>query len=411
MCAASEPAPRPTASRSGSRGWLNTPPRTSGGTRGRAETASRSRKAGFTAAHRRYASRVALHTLSRNLGRRLQIGLAVLLVVLIGAAVAAYAWDQSKQDEIANGIKVGGVPIGGLSADKARHKLNRRLVKPLRRPVTVVFQGKRYVLSAKRLHVHADLDGMVEAAEDASRSGSLPTRIWRYATGDEVDRNLRARVGYSHRELRHFVSVAAEAIDRAPQDATVQPTPSSLVKVPGHSGLSIEQVRVRHMIEHQIDSGRRTPLRAPVRRTKPSVTMADLASRYPTYLTIDRGNFTLRLWKNLKLVKSYPIAVGMQGLETPAGTYTIDDKQVNPSWHVPNSDWAGDLAGQVIPPGPEDPLKARWMGFYNGAGIHGTDETWSIGTNASHGCVRMLIPDVIELYDQVPFGTPIYIGN
>ena len=59
-------------------------------------------------------------------------------MVLIGAAVGAYAWDQSKKDEIANGIKVGGVPIGGLSADQARQKLNRRLVQPLRRPVVVV---------------------------------------------------------------------------------------------------------------------------------------------------------------------------------------------------------------------------------------------------------------------------------
>ncbi len=59
---------------------------------------------------------------------------------------------------------------------------------------------------------------------------------------------------------------------------------------------------------------------------------------------------------------------------------------------------------------PENPLKARWMGIYNGAGIHGTDARGSIGTNASHGCVRMAIPDVIELYDQVDVGTPIYIG-
>ncbi len=148
-----------------------------------------------------------------------------------------------------------------------------------------------------------------------------------------------------------------------------------------------------------------------MQKIKPEVTTDQLAQKYPVYLTIDRGAFQLRLWNDLKLVKTYTIAVGMQGLETPAGTYTIDDKQVNPSWHVPDSPWAGSLAGQVIPPGPEDPLKARWMGFYNGAGIHGTDEVSSLGTAASHGCIRMSIPDVIALYDQVPLGTPIYIGN
>ncbi|MEN3342702.1 MAG: L,D-transpeptidase ErfK/SrfK, partial [Actinomycetota bacterium] len=76
---------------------------------------------------------------------------------------------------------------------------------------------------------------------------------------------------------------------------------------------------------------------------------------------------------------------------------------------VPKSAWAGELAGRVIPPGPDDPIKARWMGFWNGAGIHGTDETWSLGSAASHGCIRMAIPDVIELYDLVPLDTSIYV--
>jgi lipoprotein-anchoring transpeptidase ErfK/SrfK len=82
---------------------------------------------------------------------------------------------------------------------------------------------------------------------------------------------------------------------------------------------------------------------------------------------------------------------------------------VNPSWHVPQSSWAGKLAGKVIPPGPSNPIKARWMGIYDGAGIHGTDAVNSIGTNASHGCIRMRIPDVEEVYDQVKVGTPVYI--
>ena len=82
---------------------------------------------------------------------------------------------------------------------------------------------------------------------------------------------------------------------------------------------------------------------------------------------------------------------------------------MNPSWHVPNSAWAGDLAGKVIPPGPQDPIKARWLGIFNGAGIHGTVETGSIGHAVSHGCIRMLIPDVIQVYDWVPVGAPVYI--
>ncbi|MEA2146415.1 MAG: L,D-transpeptidase ErfK/SrfK, partial [Solirubrobacteraceae bacterium] len=54
-------------------------------------------------------------------------------------------------------------------------------------------------------------------------------------------------------------------------------------------------------------------------------------------------------------------------------------------------------------------IKARWMGIYNGAGIHGTEELSSLGSAASHGCIRMAIPDVIKLYSQTPLGTPVYI--
>ncbi len=346
-----------------------------------------------------------------SVGRRVQIALVSALALLIAAAIAAYAWDQAKADEIANGIRVEGVPIGGLTDSEAKQKLRNELVKPLEAPVTVTLEGKKYILGPKHLNVQADLQAMIDAAHRASRQGSLPSRLWRYATGDDVFDNLPAQVTYSHSGVNDFIDVVAEQIDQAATDASVEPGPSSINLVAGHDGISLDKDKLRSELNAEIgaNDGRRV-VRAPVRRTKPAVSTDELAAKYPTYITIDRTNFELRLWKNLKLEKTYPIAVGMQGLETPAGTYTINDKQVNPSWHVPDSAWAGDLAGKVIPPGPSDPIKARWMGFFDGAGIHGTDEISSIGSAASHGCVRMLIPDVIDLYDRVPLGTPIYIG-
>ena len=109
-------------------------------------------------------------------------------------------------------------------------------------------------------------------------------------------------------------------------------------------------------------------------------------------------------------MRVYPIAVGQAGLETPAGLYKIQNKAVNPAWHVPNSDWAGGLQGQTIPGGaPNNPLKARWLGVNGSVGIHGTAEEWSIGSRASHGCIRMRVADVIDLYPRVPVGTTIVI--
>ena len=345
------------------------------------------------------------------MGRRAQILLVSVVALLCALAVAAYAIDRANSDKIANGIRVGGVDVGGMSADQAKTRLHSKLVKPLDKPVTVTYNGTKYVLNPDNLQVRADIDGMVDAALRASRSGGFPTRVWRYTTGGEVDREIAPHITYSAKAVDEFVNTVANEVNQPAQDATISPTPTSLNPVPGHDGVQVLTDKLRTELRGAIESPRDRTVEAPVQKVKPNVSTDQLAQKYPVYLTIDRGAFQLRLWQNLKLVKTYTIAVGMQGLETPAGIYTIDDKQVNPSWHVPDSAWAGSLAGQVIPPGPDDPLKARWMGFYNGAGIHGTDEVSSLGTAASHGCIRMAIPDVIQLYNQVPLGTPIYIGN
>ncbi len=345
------------------------------------------------------------------MGRRAQILLVSVVGLLCALAVTAYAIDRANSDKIANGIRIGGVDVGGMSADEAKTRVHARLVKPLDKPVTVTYDGTRYVLNPDKLQVRADVDGMIDAALNASRSGGFPTRVWRYTTGGSVDREIAPHITYSAKAVDEFVNKVASEVNTPAQDATISPTPTSLNTVPGSNGTALLTDRLRTELRGAIESPHDRTVKAPVQTVKPDVTTDELTQKYPVYLTIDRGNFALRLWENLQLAKTYPIAVGMQGLETPAGVYSIDDKQVNPSWYVPDAAWAGDLAGQVIPPGPEDPLKARWMGFYNGAGIHGTDDIASLGTAASHGCIRMSIPDVIELYDQVPLGTPIYIGN
>src|SRR5262249_28450576 len=143
---------------------------------------------------------------------------------------------------------------------------------------------------------------------------------------------------------------------------------------------------------------------------RPKLTANGIASRNRFFITINRDEKRLRLFRGLKLAKIYTIAVGRIGLETPAGFYRVQTKAVNPAWYSPRESWAGSLAGKLIPGGsPDNPIKARWLGFHDGAGIHGTDDIASLGTAASHGCIRMSIPDVIQLYNIVPVGTRIYI--
>jgi L,D-transpeptidase-like protein/putative peptidoglycan binding protein len=345
------------------------------------------------------------------MGRKTQIAIVAVVALLVVSAFAAYAYDSSQDGKIADGVTIGGVDVGGMGEAEAKRAVSRQLLGPLRHSLRVGYDGDSWELPGKSLKVHADIDAAVEEALDDSRDGGLPARLVRYVSGGDLDKQIPADVTYSQPAVNRFVRRVSHAIDREARDATVEPSSDSLSVVKAKNGRKLRDNLLTHQLEAAVlNASADHTIGARTHFTKPAVTTKEVASAFPSYLTLDRSTFTLRLWQHLKLTKTYTVAVGQEGLETPAGLYHIQEKEENPSWHVPNSAWAGDLAGQVIPPGPDDPIKARWMGIFEGAGIHGTEETWSLGSAASHGCVRMSIPDVEELYDRVEVGTPIYIG-
>jgi len=337
---------------------------------------------------------------------------AAVAALLIALAAAMYLYDHSRREVIANGVTIDGVSVGGMHAAAARSKLQRELVVRLNRPVTVRAGSQAWVLNPRDAGVRVDVANMVEQAVNASREGSILTRTFRGLTGGGVSRHIPLVVSYSHSSTRALAAKVRAAVTRSPRDATVQPTGSGLNLVPGRNGRTVSYAQLGSAIDRALvgQAPNRTVI-VPIHSVKPAVTTAQLAARNPAYIVIDRGTFRLRFYAHLKLAKTYEIAVGMEGLETPAGLHKIEWEQVNPPWYVPKKAWAGALAGTVVPPGPADPLKARFMSFEGGAGIHGIDpsEYSTIGHNASHGCVRMRIPDVIDLNSHSPVGTPVYI--
>jgi lipoprotein-anchoring transpeptidase ErfK/SrfK len=333
---------------------------------------------------------------------------ALLLVLVVGGA---YAYDSSQKDQIADGVTIGGVDVSGLDEEEAAAKVRRKLLAPLQHSLKVSFDGDTWKLAGQKLKIRADIDAAVEEAVEDSQEGGLPGRLVRYVSGGEVDESITPHVAYSVPAVNRFVRHVAEEINREPQNADVEATGDSLAVVAGEPGRKLrDNLLEKDLKAAVLHANAPHAIKARVHSIAPEVTKQEVAAEYPSYLTLDRSTFTLRLWKHLKLAKTYTVAVGMEGLETPEGLYAIQEKEENPVWNVPTSDWAGSLAGQTIPPGPSNPIKARWMGIYEGAGIHGTEETYSLGSAASHGCVRMAIPDVEELYDEVEVGTPIFIG-
>ena len=123
--------------------------------------------------------------------------IAILVVALLAGAGGVYAYDQGKEGQIAEGIKVNGVDVGGLSASKARTKLRAALLDPLNRPVTARYEGKRYKLTPTQAQIGVDIDGSVQRALDRSREGDMLSRTWREVRGKPILTDLEAKVSYS----------------------------------------------------------------------------------------------------------------------------------------------------------------------------------------------------------------------
>jgi lipoprotein-anchoring transpeptidase ErfK/SrfK len=337
------------------------------------------------------------------------LGVAGLLVLLVAGT---YLYDHSRRDVIANGVRIDGVAVGGLREAAARTKVEHDLVARLDYPVTVRSGGHTWRLTARDAHLRVDVSNMVAQAVSASREGSILTRTARGLFGGSVHRDVSLVVSYSHSAVRALAARITASVSRAPRNASAEPGSSGLKTVPGQVGLAVNYSALGARIDEAlVGASASHAVTVPTRKIQPAVTTAQLVAKTPAYIVIDRNEFRLRFYAHLKLAKTYEIAVGMEGLETPAGLHHIEWEQVDPPWYVPKKAWAGALAGTVVPPGPGDPLKARFMSFEGGAGIHGIDpsEYSSIGHNASHGCVRMRIPDVIALYSVTPVGTPVYI--
>ncbi|HEY1594640.1 MAG TPA: L,D-transpeptidase family protein [Thermoleophilaceae bacterium] len=287
--------------------------------------------------------------------------------------------------------------MSGLDSAAATAKVQGSLAPVLERPVTVRIGTADTQVGSADLGQTIDYAGMVKQAfEAAAKHHAVRIHLSRTIDGKKLSATL-TKLGKPY-----FT---------APRNSRVVLGVRRIKRIKGREGRGLDTSKLR---QKALDELRHpTPARiitGGVHGIRPAVTLKTLARKYSTYISVDRNAFKLRLFKRLRLVKTYPIAVGMAGLETPAGIRHVLEKQVNPAWHVPNSPWAGSLAGQTIPASdPADPIKARWLGLGDGIGIHGTSEDWSIGSRASHGCIRMHVSDVINLYPRVPVGTPVRI--
>lgn len=313
-------------------------------------------------------------------------GVFVTLLAL-GAFGAAVPAAGIPLPPIAKGVTVGGVEVGGLTSEEARTEITERYGTP----ITLYHEDERWKVSPAKLGADAAVQDAVVAALQAQEGAELPLEVG-------VDRGaIKAYVKRLDKKYR-VEPVNAELLglrDLAPAFREAKP------------GRRIDRPKLVGQIEAALETTfRSVQLPLPFVSIEPELTSSD----YGPIIVIRRASNQLFLYDGQSLSRQFGVATGAKKYPTPLGNWEIVTMQRDPWWIPPDSDWAEDA--EPIPPGPGNPLGTRWMGLNATAvGIHGTPDAASIGYSASHGCIRMRIPDAESLFTLVDVGTPVYVVN
>lgn len=331
--------------------------------------------------------------------------MGVAIAAAVGMAVPAMATGQAPTapvapvppaplppDVVAPGVSIAGVAVGGLSRADAKRAVIAQHVAPRREKLVLTFRGRNLVVHPVKAGYVAKVDYAVKVAMLYGRRKAVP------AEGVVV--KLQERV--NRRKLRAILASRAKRYDVPARDAAlVMRGLTPTVRKP-RLGIAVDLPKAVRDVERAILERARPRYPLATKRVRPSVTSIG------TVLVVDRGAFRVRVWRAGKVRATFPVAVGTSSHPTPSGNFRIIDKQVNPTWFPPSSPWAAGLG--PVPPGVGNPLGTRWMGTSAPAiGFHGTPVPSSIGTRASHGCIRMYIHDAERMFNMISIGTPVII--
>ena len=254
---------------------------------------------------------------------------------------------------------------------------------------------------------------LVLVVDEARKIELAPTALGARANVPKAIRRARfARPGalvpldveVSQARVRKYVDRLGKGVDRKAIDARIVLNGVKPRAVQAQEGRILKRLAAGRAIRTAFATNSRAPIRLGFEIQKPKVGSAELDEA----VVILRGSNRLLFFDDAKFVRWFGVATGQASFPTPLGNYEIVNLQRNPWWYPPPSDWAAD--SDPVPPGPGNPLGTRWMGISAPyVGIHGTPDAASIGYSASHGCIRMRIPDAEWLFSHVEIGTPVFI--
>ena len=201
-----------------------------------------------------------------------------------------YFYDDSHADQIAEGVKVNGVPIGGMTPAQAEKKLSATLLAPLDRPVKVRYKDRTFTLSQKAASIGIDIRGSVDKALKRSQEGDMFSRTWRNVRNKSLDTELAAEVSYNQPAIRKLVKRVQKSIDRKPVDAKVDLSKGFIDESGSKTGLRVKYNSLAKDVEQTLlDPGNTETVKVQTTVVQPKVSTKDLAKKYPAVLIVDRA--------------------------------------------------------------------------------------------------------------------------
>lgn len=336
----------------------------------------------------------------------LLIVLTVMVVLGGGATYAAYRYDHDAEDRILPGVAIDGVDVGLMTRDEAIAAVKATTSLRLGAVLTVEAVGRTWTATPQELGVRADVAGAVDDALAVSRSIGMVSRVYHRLADDPVGRSLTVGWRYSADRVETFVKGIALDVARDPRDASVSLDGTQVRFTHAKAGRELKRQQAAAQVLAALQQTSSAPVQLAAKPVPPKIADDEVG----TTIVIDKTTNELTLYEGFERDRMYRVATAIEPYETPSGTWTIVNKAENPTWTNPAKDtWGADLP-LTIPPGPGNPLGTRAL-YLNAPGIriHGTYDSASIGTHASHGCVRMNIADVEEMYPLVPIGAKVLI--
>jgi lipoprotein-anchoring transpeptidase ErfK/SrfK len=339
--------------------------------------------------------------------RTLWIALAIVIGVLAagaaGVSYAAYDYGQKYEGKILPGSTIAGVDVGGMRQAQAVAAVKDAIAPQLNRKIKVTWKNHTWKVTPQRLGARSNAVRMVHSALRASSKNGFMDNVKMSVFGDRFSFDRDIAITYPKQGVRGYVAGLADSIKKKPVDATIDYSTGWVETTASKTGRKINPAKSRAALSKALRKGL-DEAKLSVKTLKPEVT----EDSFDKVLLVRIGENKLYLYENGKITHSWNVAPGQPAYPTPQGVFEVTEKRYMPTWINPQPDGWGSTLPPEIPPGIGNPLGLRALNWSaSGIRFHGTTATYSLGYNASHGCVRMSNPDVIELYDLVDVGTPI----